>query len=116
MESSTEISVDIFPGSTSLLRSIPGTQIHNIELYPGSRGHLVRPAGTYACTTKSLSDRVAISLTDRTILTQNDISVAFEATSDYTIDNLANRMRYGLPKLKREQRAWNIPVEIPQNR
>ncbi len=40
---------DIKPGNTLQLSNIPlGTQIHNIELYPGKGGQIVRSAGTYA--------------------------------------------------------------------
>jgi large subunit ribosomal protein L2 len=42
-------SADIIPGSCLLIRDIPvGTLIHNIELYPGKGGQLVRSAGNYA--------------------------------------------------------------------
>lgn len=41
--------VDIRPGNALPIRSIPlGTQIHNIELYPGRGGQLVRSAGNSA--------------------------------------------------------------------
>ena len=40
---------DIVPGNTLPLANIPvGTFIHNIELYPGNGGQLVRSAGTQA--------------------------------------------------------------------
>ncbi len=40
---------DILPGNALPLRNIPaGTLIHNIELYPGRGGQLVRAAGTAA--------------------------------------------------------------------
>ena len=40
---------DIKPGNALPLSAIPvGTIIHNIELYPGKGGQLVRSAGTYA--------------------------------------------------------------------
>ena len=40
---------EIRPGNALPLRSIPlGTFIHNLELYPGRGGQLVRSAGTYA--------------------------------------------------------------------
>ena len=40
---------DIKPGNVLLIRDIPvGTLIHNIELYPGKGGQLVRSAGTCA--------------------------------------------------------------------
>ncbi len=40
---------DIKPGNALFLRDIPvGTLIHNIELYPGKGGQLVRTAGGYA--------------------------------------------------------------------
>lgn len=40
---------EIRPGNTMPLRSIPmGTQVHNVELYPGRGGQLVRAAGTSA--------------------------------------------------------------------
>lgn len=40
---------EIRPGNTMPLRYIPmGTQIHNVELYPGRGGQLVRAAGTSA--------------------------------------------------------------------
>lgn len=40
---------EIKPGNTLLLKQIPsGTQIHNIELYPGRGGQLVRSAGASA--------------------------------------------------------------------
>lgn len=41
--------VDIRPGNALPIRSIPlGTQIHNVELYPGRGGQLVRSAGNAA--------------------------------------------------------------------
>ena len=41
--------VDVVPGNTTILKSIPlGTAIHNIELKPGRGGQLVRSAGTSA--------------------------------------------------------------------
>lgn len=41
--------VDIRPGNALPIRSIPlGTQIHNVELYPGRGGQLVRSAGNSA--------------------------------------------------------------------
>ena len=40
---------DIKPGNVLAINDIPvGTLIHNIELYPGKGGQLVRSAGTYA--------------------------------------------------------------------
>lgn len=40
---------DIQPGNALFIRDIPvGTMIHNIELYPGKGGQLVRSAGVYA--------------------------------------------------------------------
>ncbi len=40
---------DIKPGNVLAISDIPvGTLIHNIELYPGKGGQLVRSAGTYA--------------------------------------------------------------------
>ena len=40
---------DIQPGNALFIRDIPvGTMIHNIELYPGKGGQLVRAAGGYA--------------------------------------------------------------------
>ena len=40
---------DIKPGNALFLKDIPvGTLIHNIELYPGKGGQLVRTAGAYA--------------------------------------------------------------------
>ena len=40
---------DIQPGNALFIRDIPvGTMIHNIELYPGKGGQLVRSAGEYA--------------------------------------------------------------------
>ena len=40
---------DIKPGNVLTISDIPvGTLIHNIELYPGKGGQLVRSAGTYA--------------------------------------------------------------------
>ena len=40
---------DIKPGNVLTINDIPvGTLIHNIELYPGKGGQLVRSAGTYA--------------------------------------------------------------------
>jgi len=40
---------DIKPGNAIKLASIPlGTQIHNIELYPGRGGQIVKSAGSYA--------------------------------------------------------------------
>ena len=40
---------DIKPGNALFLKDIPvGTLIHNIELYPGKGGQLVRTAGVYA--------------------------------------------------------------------
>jgi large subunit ribosomal protein L2 len=40
---------EIRPGNTMPLRSIPmGTQVHNVEIYPGRGGQLVRAAGTSA--------------------------------------------------------------------
>ena len=40
---------DIKPGNVLAIADIPvGTLIHNIELYPGKGGQLVRSAGTYA--------------------------------------------------------------------
>ncbi len=40
---------DIKPGNTLPINNIPvGTMIHNIELYPGKGGQLVRSAGTFA--------------------------------------------------------------------
>lgn len=40
---------EIRPGNTMPLRYIPmGTQVHNVELYPGRGGQLVRAAGTSA--------------------------------------------------------------------
>jgi len=40
---------DIKPGNALQLRNIPlGTMIHNLELYPGAGGQLVRSAGTSA--------------------------------------------------------------------
>ena len=40
---------DIQPGNALFIRDIPvGTLIHNIELYPGKGGQLVRSAGGYA--------------------------------------------------------------------
>jgi large subunit ribosomal protein L2 len=43
------VGVDIKPGNALPLRSIPlGTHIHNIELYKGGGGQLVRSAGGYA--------------------------------------------------------------------
>ena len=40
---------DIRPGNCLPLRNIPlGTQVHNVELVPGSGGQLVRSAGSYA--------------------------------------------------------------------
>ena len=40
---------DILPGNTLPLENIPvGTFVHNIELYPGKGGQLVRSAGTMA--------------------------------------------------------------------
>ena len=45
----TGADADIKPGNTLPLSSIPvGTFIHNIELYPGKGGQLVRSAGTQA--------------------------------------------------------------------
>jgi large subunit ribosomal protein L2 len=42
-------SADIRPGNCLPLRNIPlGTQVHNVELVPGSGGQLVRSAGSYA--------------------------------------------------------------------
>ena len=41
--------VDIVVGNTLPLNRIPvGTFVHNIELYPGHGGQLIRSAGTYA--------------------------------------------------------------------
>ncbi|MCL6521257.1 MAG: 50S ribosomal protein L2 [Firmicutes bacterium] len=41
--------VDIRPGNTLPLRRIPtGTLVHNVELYPGRGGQMVRAAGTVA--------------------------------------------------------------------
>jgi len=41
--------VDIKPGNALPLKKIPlGIQVHNIELYPGHGGQMVRGAGTYA--------------------------------------------------------------------
>jgi large subunit ribosomal protein L2 len=41
--------VDIQPGNTLPLRSIPlGTHVHNVELRPGKGSQLVRSAGSYA--------------------------------------------------------------------
>jgi large subunit ribosomal protein L2 len=43
------LGADIIPGSALLIRDIPvGTLIHNIELYPGRGGQLVRSAGNSA--------------------------------------------------------------------
>ena len=40
---------DIVPGNAMMIKNIPvGTLIHNIELYPGKGGQLVRSAGTAA--------------------------------------------------------------------
>jgi len=40
---------DIRPGNTLALRNMPlGTQVHNIELYPGHGGQMCRAAGTSA--------------------------------------------------------------------
>jgi large subunit ribosomal protein L2 len=43
------VNVDIKPGNALPLRNIPlGTHVHNIELYKGHGGQLVRSAGGYA--------------------------------------------------------------------
>ncbi|NLB80152.1 MAG: 50S ribosomal protein L2 [Clostridiaceae bacterium] len=43
------LGADIIPGSCLEIKDIPvGTLIHNIELYPGRGGQLVRSAGNYA--------------------------------------------------------------------
>ena len=45
----TSSNADIKPGNVLPINDIPvGTMIHNIELYPGRGGQLVRSAGTYA--------------------------------------------------------------------
>ena len=43
------VGADIQPGNALFIKDIPvGTLIHNVELYPGKGGQLVRSAGTYA--------------------------------------------------------------------
>lgn len=40
--------IDILPGNATFLKNIPlGTHIHNVELYPGNGGKLLRSAGSY---------------------------------------------------------------------
>ena len=42
----TGVGADILPGNALAIRNIPpGTQLHNLELYPGKGGQLVRSAG-----------------------------------------------------------------------
>ena len=41
--------IDIIPGNCCPLKNMPlGTQVHNVEMRPGSGGKLVRSAGSYA--------------------------------------------------------------------
>lgn len=43
------VKTDILPGNCCVLENIPiGTQIHNVELMPGSGGKMARGAGAYA--------------------------------------------------------------------
>lgn len=51
------------PGNTMPLRNIPmGTQVHNVELYPGRGGQLVRAAGTSAQLTAKEGDYAILRL------------------------------------------------------
>lgn len=51
------------PGNTMPLRAIPmGTQVHNVELYPGRGGQLVRAAGTSAQLTAKEGDYAILRL------------------------------------------------------
>lgn len=51
------------PGNTMPLRNIPmGTQVHNVELYPGRGGQLVRAAGTSAQLTAKEADYAILRL------------------------------------------------------
>ncbi len=46
---STDGEAEILPGNSMLLANIPvGTLVHNIEMYPGRGGQIVRSAGTLA--------------------------------------------------------------------
>jgi len=42
------MNIEILPGNATFLKNIPlGTNIHNLELYPGNGGKLLRSAGSY---------------------------------------------------------------------
>jgi large subunit ribosomal protein L2 len=54
---------DIKPGNTLPLKNIPvGIEIHNIELYPGQGGAMVRGAGSFATVLSKDEDYVQVKL------------------------------------------------------
>lgn len=55
--------VPIQPGNTTYLRNIPeGTQICNIEKYPGDGGKFVRASGTFALVVAREADKVVVQM------------------------------------------------------
>jgi large subunit ribosomal protein L2 len=56
-------SVEITPGNATILMNMPlGAEIHNIEMYPGNGGKLIRSAGTHAVLVAKNNDYCHIKL------------------------------------------------------
>lgn len=80
---------DIVVGNALPLKNIPlGAQIHNVELYQGKGGQIIRSAGTYAVVIAKDGDYVDIKLSSREV---RKISMHCHATIGQ-ISNVAHKL------------------------
>jgi large subunit ribosomal protein L2 len=80
---------DIVLGNTLPLKNIPlGTQIHNVELYQGKGGQIIKSAGTYAVVIAKDGDYVDIKLPSKEV---RKISMHCQATIGQ-ISNIAHKL------------------------